>query len=200
MFACQQFAASGFMANNTKNNILRNFDWKVLLSLTALCTSLCALYVSYRQLKISSEEQQAAVFPYLSCSYNTSPNHTAFFLKNDGMGPAFISGVEVRVGDKTYPDFNTPIKEWLLTQPDSLRSKYSKSDLLSGWVIRPGSDYQVFELRDFPEALMADFWKMYTNMRGRIWFYDIYNNCWVFDTDKNRVERSRDCPVEVLAR
>jgi hypothetical protein len=182
------------------SSFYRNFDWKVLLSMTALFTSLSALYVSYRQLKIASEEQQAAVFPYLTCSYNDDNHFIEFNIKNDGLGPAFISGVEVRVQDSVYDSFWRPVVNFLKKQENADTVKFTKGELLPGWVVRTGDPYMIFRMERMPERMVDAFWTYYSSMRAKIWYYDIYSQCWMFDTKKIRVERCKTCPNDVLKR
>lgn len=172
-----------------------------MISIVAIVTSLSALFVSYRQLKIASEEQQTSVFPYLTMAYNNSEKHVEAYIKNDGLGPAFISGVEVEVQGKIYKSFWEPVASFLDTLKTPAAPYFSKSDLLTGWVVRPDAQtYLLFKLENLTDDSRPKFWKMYSGMKAKVWYFDIYNNCWLFDSEKIRVERCAKCPNEVLAR
>jgi hypothetical protein len=189
---------------------MQKFDWKSLLSIAALITSASALYVSSRQLRIASEQQQSSVFPYLTAAYNTGPSHFAMRINNDGMGPAFISGVEVKHRDSIYDDFYEPVIAFfnennLATNqnPDSLY--FEKSDLLPGWVVRPNSEpYQLFKIQGMTAEQMDKFYGFFTDrdkgIKAKIWYLDIYNNCWLFNFNETTVTRCDKCPKQVLNR
>ena len=186
-------------------HLLKKLDWRSLLSVCAVVTSMSGLYVSNRQLQIASEAQQASVFPYLTMAYNNSQTHLELFVKNEGNGPAFISGVEVRLRDSVYGDFWTPVKQFLDTLQTGKKIFTSKSDLLSGWVIRPdGGQYTLFRLDGLDTFTANQFWQFYSDkdksVEIKIWYLDLYNNCWVFDFKKASVERCEKCPKEVLHR
>ncbi len=190
--------------------LLRSFDWKSILSISAVITSCCALWVSSRQLKIASEEQQASVFPYLTAAYNASTTHLSMYLNNDGLGPAFISGVEIRHRDTVYSDFWQPVAKFLDENkysrnhhPDSLI--FVKSDLLPGWVVRPGGEpYKIFELKNLTTTQLEQFYRFYSDekegIKAKIWYLDVYNNCWLFDFNETTVTRCDKCPRQVLHR
>lgn len=184
-------------------------DWKSLLSITAVITSCCALYVSSRQLKIASEEQQASVFPYMTAAYNSSEERIELYLSNDGLGPAFISGVEVRLGDSTYTSFWEPVADFLKIGKYEFNSPtgiwFTKSDLLPGWVIRANSNkYTLFVLDHLKPGQARQFWQYYNDkekgIQAKIWYLDLYNHCWLFDYNASTVTRCDKCPNEVLKR
>jgi hypothetical protein len=186
-------------------HLLKKLDWRSLLSVCAVVTSMSGLYVSNRQLQIASEAQQASVFPYLTMAYNNSQEHIELFIRNEGNGPAFISGVEVRLRDSIYSDFWTPVTQFFDTLHTNRKIMTTKSDLLPGWVIRPdGGQYTLFRLNQLDSSSANQFWRYYSDkdsgIEAKIWYLDLYNNCWVFDFNTASVERCEKCPKEVLHR
>lgn len=186
-------------------SFFKQLDWRSALSVMATLTSLSALYVSSRQLELASDEQQASVFPYLTMAYRTQEGKFGLRINNDGNGPAFVSGVEVRMRDSVYDNFWTPVQHFLDTLQQSPAPRAVKSDLLPGWVLRANADsYQLFEMENLSETSMTKFYQFYTDtkngIQAKIWYLDLYNNCWLFDAQKNTVVRCEKCPNEVLHR
>lgn len=194
------------MSNFSKFKSVFNIsDWKSILSIAAFMTSLSALYISYQQLRISSEEQQAGVFPYLSMSCRTQPGLIELNLSNDGNGPAFISGVEVKIQDTVYNNCWKPVVDFLDTLPLERIPHFVKNDLLPGWVVRANSEnWMIYRLDSLSEKDTEKFWKYYMDDKNgaqiKIWYFDLYNNCWEFDWNENRVKKCKKCPNEVLKR
>jgi len=86
-----------------------------VLSITAFIISIATLIaLMYQsnlvreQNKMMQKEQYASVMPYLSMGFMGSEDDSSFelFLKNDGIGPAFIKEINIRYKDSLY---NMPI-------------------------------------------------------------------------------------------
>ena len=82
-----------------------------VLSITAYVISIATLIALMYQSNLVSEqnemmqkEQYASVMPYLTMGFMGSEDESRFelFLKNDGVGPAFIKEINIRYKDSLY--------------------------------------------------------------------------------------------------
>ena len=187
------------------------FRWslEIVIGLAATVTSACALIVSIMQARYSYQQQEAMVFPYLSCSYNTSPALNEQVLANDGLGPAFISKVEMMLGDTLYSSIAEPYNVFCDTVKMTKKPSFFKSDLLPGWVLKAGEKRSMWGIQFTTpiDTVSADrFYTLFNRRIGdlkqtiKIHYVDIYGNCYLFDSSKNLVERVSDCPNKVLKR
>jgi len=87
------------------------FNSDRVLSITAFVISIATLIaLMYQsnlvreQNKMMQKEQYASVMPYLSMGFMGSEDDSSFelFLKNDGVGPAFIKEINIRYKDSLY--------------------------------------------------------------------------------------------------
>jgi hypothetical protein len=187
------------------------FRWnlEIIIGIAATITSACALIVSVMQARYSYQQQEAMVFPYLSCSFNTSPTNNEQILSNDGLGPAFISKVEMQLGDTTYSSIAEPYMVFNDTLKMSYKPNFIKSDLLPGWVVKAGERRSMWaiQFKTPLDSIAATkyyevFNRKFDNAKQviKIHYVDIYGNCYLFNSDKNLVERVSDCPNKVLKR
>ncbi|MCC6726619.1 MAG: hypothetical protein IT258_19110 [Saprospiraceae bacterium] len=137
----------------------RQLQQRTSVALMASIVSVCALGVSWYQVQLSRQQQLASVWPYLSISGNGTANEKeqAWGIKvtNNGLGPAIIERVELRLDGKTLPsDVFMETLRTENTKTDSLlRLDFTSNDIGSGSVYAAGftEDWvkflQVFEGR-----------------------------------------------------
>lgn len=187
------------------------FRWRleIIIGIAATITSACALMVSIMQARYSYQQQEAMVFPYLSCAFKTEFGNVEQFISNDGLGPAFISKVEMTIGDTTYSDISEPYRIFNDTFKMQGKPHISKNDLIPGWVLKAGDSRTMWSIK-FPApidtAKVIKYYDVFNRKLDnskqviKIYYVDIYGNCYLFDSSKNLVERLSDCPNKVLKR
>jgi hypothetical protein len=187
------------------------FRWnlEIIIGIAATVTSACALIVSVMQARFSYQQQEAMVFPYLTCSYNTSLEKIEENISNDGLGPAFISKVEMQLGDTVYSNIDEPYRVFTDTLNLSYKPQFAKSDLVTGWVLKVGERRPMWAVQ-FPTpidtAAAKKFYEVFDQKLGKlkqvikIHYVDVYGNCYLFNSKTNLVERVANCPNQVLKR
>jgi hypothetical protein len=89
----------------TKNH-LNKPKWRVdiIVSLCAMLVSLATFGIYLYQTKIIQEQAKASVYPHLEIvrEYNNADNPFILYVKNVGIGPAFLKKMEINYEEKTY--------------------------------------------------------------------------------------------------
>jgi hypothetical protein len=161
-----------------------------VVSGAAIFVSLCTLVVLLYEARIMREQQRAAVWPYVEVGMGFSDDGFHVRTYNQGIGPARIQSMEVRVDGE-------PVQTWT-EMFDSLgveTSGYSQ-DRTNGRVI-PGQT-QLASLQATGDSISAPVYDAYLN-EGRLTFAlcycSVYDDCWQLETRALDEERERvdDC-------
>ena len=76
-----------------------------IVSFTAMLISICTLVVFVYQTNLIRKEQYLSVFPYLSIGHaGVNTDNYRYVLKNNGIGPALITDIKVKVGDSVFEE------------------------------------------------------------------------------------------------
>lgn len=109
-----------------------------VIGLTSMFVSVSTLLILLFEIHLTRRQQYASVLPYLSIgNYGMHTDNYTFRLKNDGLGPGFIS--EVRIIENGITHDEDPImflKRLNLPYADSL--KYTYANINPGQIIGPG--------------------------------------------------------------
>jgi hypothetical protein len=80
--------------------------WRVdiIISICAMLVSLATFGIYLYQTKIIQEQAKASVYPHLEIvrEYNNADNPFIIYVKNVGIGPAFLKKMEIKYKDKVY--------------------------------------------------------------------------------------------------
>lgn len=157
----------------------------------ALTISLCALLVSFYEVRIMNAQQRASVWPYLQTSQTYSGDGFGLTASNNGIGPARVNGVRVRWKGqviRSWPDFVAAA-----LGPDSgLDYDTLRASDLNGQVIRPGQVVQLFFLpwseRSRPLADEIDAIDMV------VCYCSVFDQCWMVEVGAPAQPADR-CPI-----
>ena len=87
-------------------NPSRKFSSEKIVAFTAIIISLCALVVSFYEVRIMRTQQKASVWPYVTMGQQYSANGFAIETANKGIGPAKIESVKVWVKGKQVTELD----------------------------------------------------------------------------------------------
>ena len=158
------------MAYYEKRGFRRLLEPDMLIALSAILVSFCALGVSVVQVQLMRQEQRANAWPRVEAYVNTG---SAFLMKltNKGFGPAMIKAVVVTVD-------SVPIADWrgvmaALVPNDSIELTQSK---ITDVVISPQSEVQMIAVA---RGVQSDSVSGQVERVGmRVCFCSIYDDCW----------------------
>ncbi|MCT4616031.1 MAG: hypothetical protein N4A49_14300 [Marinifilaceae bacterium] len=156
------------------------------ITISAITISLCAFFVSIyqsrilnRQTEIMQEQKHAAVWPRLFIAKNTSNNIYQFTLQNDGVGPAIIKYVEVRLNGKIEKSWRAMINKIC---PHDLPVSIS---MINNRVVKPGET--IFMCGIHGNEAVKEFIKSKNkNISIDIYYESIYGRIWRLYQESNK--------------
>ena len=170
---------------------------QVVVSVPTFVISLALAYATFVQADAARKSQISETWPYVSYgTSNASPDGKAEIslnLSNDGVGPAQLEAMEFIYQSRPIANprefihaccaGNTPVS--FMSSP------------VDG-VLRPG------EKRDFIRMAKteqnADIWRRLNDERWKVvvrtCYCSIFEDCWVFDSQKKRPEPVKACPAD----
>ena len=163
-------------------------DASWIAAISAIFVGLSALGVSVYQSYLMHEQQRMSVWPFLSPMHSDVENGYLFSVQNDGVGPALVHYVDVRLDNKPVTSWAALFSE--LKIPTESIGPYST---LSNRVFATGMHVQAIRLMDVASGIN------YRNHLHRIQldicYCSIYQDCYQYSTHATvttqKVER---CP------
>lgn len=167
----------------------------ILLSITAVITSVCALGITFYQAYLQRTQQYASVIPILQ-TFNTSEidddkTGYAFVVANKGLGPAFIEAVTLDYEGKSYDDIDKLLPQ--LKDSTAFANHVTTSTLSKGLVIPQGESIRLVEIAGGREGSWLRR-KIADRMKVTIVYRSVYKQKWRFT---NQSETIDDANVEL---
>ncbi len=157
------------------------FNPDVLLGLSAVFISVCALVVSVVQTKIAREQQQATVWPYLQVLMSQFDQEFHVGIENKGVGPAIIRQFELLDHDRRF----TTTQAFYLERFGPTRGGKGFATLDSGSVLKPGENIDLLAVFNNDSVARAVYGYVGKRDFGlRVTYSDVYGNCWCLERDK----------------
>lgn len=183
-----------------KKEPVRWFRAEVVFSISALIVSICALVVSWIQVRVESRQMASSVWPRLSWEVSSdvgSGGYLRWQLSNKGVGPAVIREQIIRFKGKEYPHFWALVQEGM---PDSLRLKEAEAKILYGSyypddILAVGESHDMLSVRKsdglvrWCDARM-NFLLKSPDFELRFVYADVFGNTW--ELNKSRVRALSD--------
>ncbi|MGH1436879.1 MAG: hypothetical protein ACRBG0_20745 [Lewinella sp.] len=167
----------------------RQVDTNFLIAISAVVISLCALIVSFQEVRIMRQQQQVSMYPHLSLSQIYSTEGFAINLRNSGIGLAQINSVQVFDGERYYKNWLEIIEAQL---PDSLQFGYEAlvSNTVNKKMIIPGEEVTLFSVNWTPATRLLE--QKMKEMTMTICYSSLLEEYWSIEND-NRQQLSRPC-------
>jgi hypothetical protein len=116
----------------------------MLVAVLAVLISLFTLAVYVYQSGLMRQQQNMAVWPYLSFGPSWGEDYLRITLTNKGIGPAIIQRVDLQVDGRSL----TGLPEIMGLLPDSLRSSYGYSSVWPGLVVMAGESIDLLRVEE----------------------------------------------------
>jgi len=160
-----------------------------MIAAAALVISAAATVTSVFQTRVFANQLSATVWPYLAFSSYESDTELRYTIDNDGLGPAILRSVEVKLDGKPYESFGD-LENALMHGKQPRRSHSSSSSLSIGQVLRPGVSTQFIEYAGpGARAIIED---ARHRVRITVCYCSLLEQCWILTS----VESSKG-PVQV---
>ena len=157
---------------------LKSLNSNLVIALTALFISACALLLSIQEIRIMRSQQKANMYPHLTLykSYNSSG--FGWKVKNSGNGIARVNSFQIYDGD-TY------FKEWqdvIHTLSDgelSLDYNYMSTNNVRNAMLMAGEEVTIFWVRWTDASRRID--ELAKEISMRVCYESLLGECWVIE-------------------
>ncbi len=125
---------------------------EILIGISAMIISLSTLVVFIYQTNLMRKQQYKSVYPYLGVTHmNSNSINYAYVIKNKGIGPAFITDIDIT--DSTGQSYNSLLEytKSNLSKKDSIPLRYT--DLFVGDLIQEKEEIALIKQSDKTLAL-----------------------------------------------
>jgi len=175
---------------------------EILVALSTLVISIALAYFSFVQADASRKMQRTETWPYVSYGTdNSSPevkDEISFSLSNDGVGPARLEGMEFIYGGRPMRDPLEFIRKCCAAEAGAVAKNLTFTTSRVDGVLRPGEKRSFIRLAKTDQnaalwnKLNAERWKVTV----RSCYCSIFDDCWVFDSRKQRPNEVKACPAD----
>lgn len=166
---------------------------EMLVALSAVLLSLCALFVSLYETALIRKQQHAAVWPHLVLAYTVKADRFALSAMNLGIGPARIRDVAVTLDGAAVGDWPEALAR-LGGEDPPLRYLVSHFNQM---VVPAGEPYQILwsDLADWPEPGRAEaaatiglLAESVSRIGMSVCYCSVYDDCWRVRLGEPRAE------------
>jgi len=150
---------------------------EVVIAVSALVVSICALVVSFNEIRIMREQQHMSVWPRLDqkVKYSSGDNmYLEISVANKGIGPAIISSEQWFVDGQPSKNWKETCTKLIGKVPDLYNRDYLTND-----VILPGEKVMLFNCQFLTEEIRAEL----SRLTFEITYCSVYGDCWVLNKE-----------------
>lgn len=175
-----------------KSILLRISLLHLALSIAGISTGVIALYAALTQADATQKQLEASVLPDLvfvpSYEFRSEPRQFRFLAVNNGIGPARMRALRIKVDDKPMRDWSEFVGAMGLGQGRD----YGQSQI-AGRLVQPNETVTVFETSD-PELADAISQKL-SGVSVDSCYCSVFDQCWLPIRDVTDLPKPVDqCP------
>ncbi|MDJ0839686.1 MAG: hypothetical protein QNK37_24425 [Acidobacteriota bacterium] len=165
----------------------RIIDAQMIIALSAVLISLCAVFISVYETWLMRKHQRLSVWPSLAVMTVMTPEKFEVQIRNNGTGPALVKSVHVTVDGETVTNWRGMLRKLYPDQPVPV---FSRSQL-NGRVIQSRESVPAFsiEAEGWPNKLRRDI----ERIGMTLCYSSIYEECWVIEGDAEPTLLSGKC-------
>jgi len=170
----------------------RGISPEMIVAVSAVIVSLCALVVSMYEANSVRAQQKTSVWPYVDFDVSYSGQGLRLGFTNKGIGPALIRGFEVTVDGQPVTSLEAMITA--LVGPDSgIGYDVYKTARFNGEVMPAGQTVRLFEVDSGWTPELRAFADTLGRVRVRYCYCSVYGDCWWADSEGRRIAET--CPI-----
>ena len=121
-----------------------------IFGIAAFMVSIGTFLVYIYEAKLLREQQYASALPYLEMWNSGGEADYRLLLRNNGVGPAFIKGVQVRYRGKVYKMDHVAFSDSVIARAD--RVPFISTNIVVGRVIPAGHEVELIKVVNSPGA------------------------------------------------
>lgn len=160
----------------------------LFISVISLIALLYQSYLAREENELIQKQQSASVLPYLNQWYSNQNGTFKLIFGNKGVGPAFITSVEITLeSSQTFDNSDDFFTEIFKNSPTLDTIPYVRSTLIKGLVLPANESINVIEIQG--QQNINTFREVFEsrNMSFKIEYEDVYGSRWIL-SDKNESE------------
>lgn len=173
-------------------------EWRfdIIISICAMLVSMGTFATFLYQTKIIQEDSKASVYPHLEIvrKYNNEKEPFIIYVKNVGIGPAFLKKMEIRYKGKTYSSDDVNLSGSCLPfsflrqilPPDKL--PYVGNGPILPIVIPAGESEMFIRLNDKDEKSIPMMVEIFDNTKIKVCYSSVYKDYWTVEKYKQPIE------------
>ncbi|MFC4721252.1 hypothetical protein ACFO5O_02880 [Geojedonia litorea] len=158
----------------------------LFISVISLVALLYQSYLAREENKLIQKQQSASVLPYLHQWYSDNGQEFHLIVGNKGVGPAFITKVEIVLDSmKMFNNSDDLFNELFETAPELDSIPYLTSTLIKGFVMPANEDIKLIEIK---ESDHIEVFKQVLNSRAidfAITYEDVYGTQWLLSNEND---------------
>ena len=180
-------------------------QWRVdiIVSVSAMLVSLATFGIYLYQTKIIHEQARASVYPHLEIvrGYNNHDNPFILYVRNVGIGPAFLKTMEIEYNGKIYKskDFRNACLTGVVVRdviPAETLSDYSNGGTLP--MVIPAGEKEVFiRLNSTKKEDIISLVEIFDNAKIKVCYASVYKDYWTILKNEQPIE-CKNCENEDL--
>lgn len=182
-------------------------EWRfdIIISVSAMLVSLATFGIYFYQTKIIREDSRASVYPHLEIvrEYNGKTEAFILYVRNVGIGPAFLKKMEIEYKGKTYSsdDFKAsdsclPFRFLTKILPFEKIPHVGNGPSLP--VVIPAGEKEMFiRLNDKDENSIALMVGIFDEARIKVCYSSVYKDYWIVEKYR-QPEECKNCEKENL--
>ncbi|MEM6964293.1 MAG: hypothetical protein AAF573_05975 [Bacteroidota bacterium] len=173
-----------------KNKFFQKINSNMIIALSAVLISLCALIVSIQQVRIMQTQQKVSLFPYLTVGIFFGADGFGFYLKNSGTGLAKINSYQIFDGENYFKDW-TEVIDYYLPEGHHIDYGIMSSNGIQDEMITPEERITLCKLQWTEESRLLQ--QRIGNLKIKICYSSLLDNYWQVNIDNERVALSEPC-------
>jgi hypothetical protein len=156
-------------------------DTNVVIAVSAVVISMCALVVSFYEVSVMRGDQRASVWPYLDVEMSYSADGFGIQAANNGIGPAVVRSVQVEVDGEPAEDWDDVIER--LVGPNSgIDYSIYRVNPINGEVLPAETVARLFEVGGGWTDIKRQLADGFGRVSWRICYCSVYEECWTLDS------------------
>ena len=180
-------------------------QWRVdiIVSVSAMLVSLATFGIYLYQTKIIHEQARASVYPHLEIvrSYNNHDDPFILYIKNVGIGPAFLKTMAIEYKGKIYKskDFRNACLPGIVIRssiPEKILPNYANGGTVP-MVLPAGEKEVLIRLNSTKKEDIASLVEIFDNAKIKICYSSVYKDYWTILKNEQPIE-CKNCENEEL--
>jgi len=167
----------------------RRLNTELIVAFTAILISVCALVVSFYEVRIMRTQQKASVWPFVTMGEQYNSKGFALLAANKGIGPAKVESLKVWVKGKQVKELDDIFTELIGPDHGITYNDYGVHGI-NGSVLEAGYEKPLFNL-NWTEATREVQKKLFL-INVEVIYSSILGDCWKLSLKEEN--QSCDCP------